>query len=462
MNRIEHYATYIQGGAGAAARRIFDGLYTELVTQGMPNTGPVSDSGSVLPLRRTTTWELAFRCRNDQELEGEATEHFEPSGSFFDRTWPRKWNRRSFKQAAKHYHKHLKHRPPQYEVFSPARLYEPTARPQKPEVDLIHLHWVAFLLDYQTFFRSIPRAVPVVWTLHDMNAFTGGCHYSAGCSRYLSGCGSCGQLDNAGDSDLSAVAWKQKKHAYGTRALTIVTPSRWLTNLATQSRMFSPETRFETIHYGLDTQVYRPIDKRQAKEKLNLSGDRTTLLFGAADVSNLRKGLKPLVESLSRLPEPEKYECVVFGDSHSASEVLKPISRKMNVRELGFLATDDDKRIAYSAADLFLLPSLEDNQPQTGLEAMACGTPVVAFDAGGISEFVQHGKTGLLAEVNDADNLAKQIRWLSESPESQKSFSLNGRNLILEEFEIRRQTKKYAKLYRQLIAEQTRSSRVAA
>ncbi|MEC9093456.1 MAG: hypothetical protein VX438_12160, partial [Planctomycetota bacterium] len=205
MKRIQHYATYLKGGAGAAAKAIFDGLHQE---------------GRYTGSRFQDYWELEFLCRSDQELTETNAAHFCPSTSFWGRTIPRRMSRKSFKMAATHYHLHLKDRPKEYECFSPARLYEPTAIGNTKNIGLVHLHWVAFLLDYITFFRSLPVAIPVVWTLHDMNAFTGGCHYSAGCNRYKHGCGNCFQLANPSSDDLSAVTLENKKRALAKTNLT--------------------------------------------------------------------------------------------------------------------------------------------------------------------------------------------------------------------------------------------------
>ena len=446
MKRIQHYATYLQGGAGGAAVRIFEGLKSEL---------QVGDKSQ-------KDWEFEFFCRQDQELSVDESRHFVPNDSFFARTLPRRLNRKSYKQAAEHYHQHLKNRPADYEAFSPARLYEPTALNRTRELGLIHLHWVAFLVDYLSFFKSVPSSVPLVWTLHDMNAFTGGCHYSAGCEKYKTGCGNCFQLDNPHSTDLSAVARAQKKKAFANRDITIVTPCQWLTGLARESQMFSPNSRFETIHYGLDTSRFFPLDKQDAKAKLGLAPDKTTLLFGAADLSVKRKGWSRLLDALCSLPSAKELNCVIFGGGDIPEDDLAQLKSRMDVHLTGFIDNDEAKRNVYSAGDLFVLPSLEDNQPQTGLESMACGTPVVAYDTGGISEFVLHGKTGLLASIDSRESLAKQINWLVQDRDTQQSFGQNARDLIVAQFEIQTQSEKYIKLYDSLLTGQNTSLGKAA
>lgn len=447
MKQIEHYATYLEGGAGRAAKRIFDGIRQEVDAPDSPYSH---------------TYGLEFLCREDQELDGEDTGHFQPSKSFLNYALARKLDSKSFKQSSVHYYRHLENRPSRFEAFSPARMFDPTSfdRSRKP-VDLIHFHWVSHMIDYLTFFRSLPKTMQIVWTLHDMNAFTGGCHYNAGCERYKSGCGNCFQLDNPAANDLSAVSLQQKKKAYRRKHMTIVAPSRWLTNLAAESRIFPASTEFLTIHYGLDTQQFVPIEKKTAKAQLALDPTKTSLLFGAIDFNNQRKGIAYLIDALMNLPDPERFQLVVFGTGDLNDPMFKPLTERIPIKPLGFLDHVEEQRLAYSAADLFLLPSLEDNQPQTGLESLACGTPVVAFDTGGISEFVQHGKTGLLANVADADSLAKQISWISDHDKERVEMGRAGRELIVSEFEIEQQTKTYLALYDRLLSAQPAKMRSA-
>ncbi|MEE2642267.1 MAG: glycosyltransferase [Planctomycetota bacterium] len=433
MKRIDHYATYLEGGAGAAAKRIFNGIVD---ASSHPQNGP------------SRPWELNLVCRDDQPTSGAREKHFRPSKSFLDLTLPRKLNRKSFRRARTDLKTHLMNRPREYETFSPARHYHPTALKREDRADLIHLHWVAFLFDYLTFFRSLPRSTPIVWTLHDMNAFTGGCHYSAGCEKYREGCGNCFQLDNPSADDLSTVSIQQKRKAYQGRNLTIVAPCDWLVRLAGESRVFPPATRFETIPYGLDTARYFPLEKSAAKEELGVLDQRINLLFAAMDLENPRKGISELKRSLQLLPTPENYRCLVFGNGELPRSELPA---GLEIRQLGFLDSVEKVRRAYSAADVFLLPSLEDNLPQTGLESLACGTPVVAFGAGGIPEYVHHGKTGLLANVGSSSQLTKQITWLAQNRDCLKSFGQNGRELIVSDFEIEKQTRKYLSLYDQLL-----------
>ncbi|MEC9091520.1 MAG: glycosyltransferase, partial [Planctomycetota bacterium] len=244
-----------------------------------------------------------------------------------------------------------------------------------------------------------------------------------------------------------------KKRALAKTNLTVVAPGQWLMELAKASPVFPPQTRFETIHYGLDAERYFPLKKVAAKRELGCLDDRITLVFGAADLNVPRKGIGPLIKALHQVPDPDRYRCLVFGGGNFQDSRFKSLSQKMEIRNLGFLKTVEEKRLVYSAADLFLLPSLEDNQPQTGLESLACGTPVVGFDTGGISEFVQQGTTGLLAKVDDAASLAKQIVWLAQRSDLQTEFGLNGRDLILREFELKKQTRKYLQLYDDLTVE---------
>lgn len=259
------------------------------------------------------------------------------------------------------------------------------------------------------------------------------------------------QLDNPAVDDLSAVNLRQKRQAYRKRNFLVVTPNQWLGRLARDSGIFPADTRFETVHYGIDTERFVSHDTSNLQNRLGIDDRRINLLFGAVDVDVPRKGLAVLLQSLHQLSQPERYRCLVFGNGDSVQRFQQELPESMEVRQLGYLSTDEELCAAYSAADIFLLPSLEDNQPQTGLEALACGTPVVAFDTGGISEMIRPGFNGWLARPHDAAHFAQLISLLGRDRGMQAEFGRNGRNLIVDEFEVGKQSARYIELYEELL-----------
>jgi glycosyltransferase involved in cell wall biosynthesis len=341
----------------------------------------------------------------------------------------------------------LRHRPAGFEVFSPVWLRQATPFGDAlARADVVVLHWLGKLLDFPSFFASAPADKPIVWVLHDMHPFTGGCHFSAGCQRFTEGCGCCPQLDRAGPDDLSAEALSLKTTLYARLALHVAAPSRWLTELARRSRAFAGSRSFHTIPYGIDAEAMRPIDKREAKRRLGLDPERLTVGFGAADCRNPRKGMVPLAAAWRQLSESNPVG-LLFGGGASTGGFPDDAA-------VSFGYVDDPHRQAliYAAADVFVLPSLEDNLPQTGLEAMACGTPVVAFAAGGIPEYVRHEETGLLAPVGDAEALAGHLRRMLADGELRRRLGHAARRAVEQQYAAPSEAEAYRDLFGRLLA----------
>lgn len=422
--RVGHFSTYVKGGAAVAARRIHDGLKSI----GLPSRFLYSTIDENEP---------PDSSYSKLQIESEKTNSLlEPVYAKI-----RRWKRHDVRE---HYRENLTDRPAGFEVFSAARAFTGTPVDfAKMKLDLVHLHWTAFMFDFPTFFASIPVETPIVWTLHDMNPFTGGCHYSSGCERFQSGCGFCPQIRNPNAKDVSRRSLETKRESLQLRNITVVSPTHWLLRLAMNSPVFPKNTEFRVIPYGLDLKAFSPLNKTLAKQSLNLPTNRPIIGFGAEDLTNRRKGMHLLFESLKALPSDTKPIALVFGNGALPTEV----SESIDVRRLGFLANDESKKIAYSAMDMFAMPSLEDNQPQTGLEALACGTAVVAFDAGGISEYVRDEKTGLLARVGNHAELMHKLYDLSKHIDKAHALGRKGRSMIEQEFSSERQARDYQSLY---------------
>jgi glycosyltransferase involved in cell wall biosynthesis len=319
---------------------------------------------------------------------------------------------------------------------------EPAA--QLPPADVVNLHWTADFIDVGEFLGALVPSLPVFWTLHDMNLFTGGCHYDRECGRHRSGCGRCPNLGSTKEKDLSREIWERKERVFGRLAadrLHIVTPSRWLAAEAEASALFRGRFPVTVIPYGLDTDLFTPRDYRAAREILGLPVDARVVLFVAHSVGWQRKGFPLLLESLGLLGDLPGLHLMALGAGQASHEVPVPSLH------LGFVENERLVSMIYSAADVFVIPSVQDNLPNTVQEAMACGTPVVGFDAGGVPDMVRDGVTGRLASVGDPRDLARALRTVLEDREGSRRMGLEGRRVALEEYALEVQARAYAALY---------------
>ncbi len=248
------------------------------------------------------------------------------------------------------------------------------------EADIINLHWVGNFVDY-SFLKNIEK--PVVWTIHDMNPFKGIFHYD---------------FDQISNTKLVSIENKVKllKGQYLAEAknLTIVGPSKWITNLSLKSENLG---RFK--HYAIpnavDIKIFKSLDSNHCRKALGLPTDKRIILFVAQSLETERKGFKVLLKTIKEI-EVEETLFAVVGDGTIPLELAEE-----KIFRLGYISDSRLMAQAYNAADLFVIPSLEDNLPNTVLESLCCGTPVVGFKVGGIQEMVESGLNGLLAdEVN--------------------------------------------------------------
>jgi len=313
--------------------------------------------------------------------------------------------------------------------------------------DIINLHWInAGYIQIETLAKL---KKPIVWTLHDMWAFTGGCHYTQGCDRYIGSCGACPQLGSVSEQDLSRWIWQRKRKSWQNLNLTVVTPSSWLAKCAQASNLFR-DVRVEAIPNGLNTNIYRPLNRQVAREILQLPAEKRLVLFGASNANDKRKGfhlLQSALQSLGATEWKEHLELVVFG----ASEPSKENSLPFKTHYLGTVSDDISLSLIYAAADVFIAPSLEDNLPNTILEASACGTPSVAFGIGGMPDMIEHQINGYLAKPYEVQDLANGLVWVLENPERHQKLAEQSRNTVLKHFNYEVQAKKYSMLFQELI-----------
>lgn len=311
--------------------------------------------------------------------------------------------------------------------------------------DIISLHWISSAFMQIETIAKIKR--PLVWTLHDMWALTGGCHYTGDCEGYLKSCGVCPQLGSSKNCDLSSWIWQRKAKAWRDLKITIVTPSTWLANCARSSSLFK-DLQIEVIPNGLDTQKYRPINKRVARELLNLPQDKQLILFGAVrSTSDARKGfhlLKSALEDLSKSGWKDRLELAIFGSSENQPDF------GLKVHYLGHINDDLPLAIIYSAADVMLVPSIQEAFGQTASESLACGTPVVAFNATGLKDIVDHQINGYLAQPFKVEDLAQGIAWVLENPERYEKLSYNARQKAEQEFTQEIQARRYLSIFNKM------------
>jgi glycosyltransferase involved in cell wall biosynthesis len=331
-----------------------------------------------------------------------------------------------------------------------------TALPPVQTADIINLHWVARYQSPLTLRRLFAAGKPVVWTLHDQGAFTGGCCYSAGCERYRQDCVACPQL--ADDPlNLPAATLKDKAEMFAGANLTIVAPSRWLAACAMRSRLFKG-LRVEVIPSSLDTDVFSPLPKAEAKHSLGLDAQIVTLLFVAELGNKRRKGFHELADAIQHCLVEPAFRSLADSDGIRAICLGRPndeiASLGIPATSLGYLTSEDEISRAYSAADIFVLPSLEDNLPNTLLEAMSCGTPVVAFAVGGVPDVVADGVTGLLAPPGDTRQLSRAMLSLALDPGRREMMGHKCRTVMIEEYALPIQARRYVELYRELYQKQ--------
>ncbi len=428
MMKIDHYNTYPHGGAATAATR----LHGELTRRG------VSSRLFYRYDHQSLAWGPAVQSIDFSVSEGTASNPFQNL-----------FAKRRRRRIHGLYDRHLAVRDPAMEVFSMAELPEPTRLPRdQRRPDIMHLHWISFLADYPSFFHSLDRSVPVVWTLHDMNPFTGGCHYSSGCQRYRTGCGVCPQVASPGPGDVSSVSWEVKRDCLKGRRMAVVGPSQWIIDLARSSPIWPRDTEFHHIRLGFDLAEFRPVDKTTARRRLGLDPTKILVGFGADDITNPRKGFDYLLRALERVRTRDAFECVVLGNGKipGTYRLLPPIN------SVGYLSTVRELVDFYSACDFVVVPSCEDNQPQIGLEAMACGRPVIGYDSGGIREYVIEKQTGLLAERGSVDPLARCIERLVDDGALRGRLGAGARRWMEANCDLRTIATQYLDLYQDMVA----------
>lgn len=376
----------------------------------------------------------------EKRTEDPTVQPFEPPRDLFSRL--RRRLRRE--QITRSLARYRNSRPTGYELFSDDRTpHGGDLLAQLPAADVINVHVIRLFADYQAFFTVVPQRTPVVRTLHDMNFFTGGCHTDEGCGRYTERCGACPQLGSRKAKDLSHRIW-QRKHAALSSVepdrLHIVAPSRWLANEAKRSSLLQ-RLPITVIPFGLDTEDFSPRDQVLARGMLGIPQDARVVLFVAEPITRRIKGFALLAQALNGLDDLASLLLLSVGSGRP------PVKVQIPHLHLGYIRNNRLRALVYSAADVFVVPSLQENFPLTALEALACGTPIVGFAVGGIPEIVRTGSTGQLVPAGDVAALGITIRDLLRDPARRAQMAAECRRTAVQEYALERQVRRYLELY---------------
>lgn len=326
-----------------------------------------------------------------------------------------------------------------------------TSLPEFKEADVIHLHWInQGYLSLKNIRRMIDSGKPIVWTMHDMWPFTGICHYTRSCEQYKDECGNCPILYGGGSpNDLSHRVFVKKLRLLGNARIAYVGCSDWLANCARESRLLEGK-RILSIPNPINTKLYQPDSKTEARKALKLPQDKKLLLFAAFRVTNKIKGIDYLCEAIRMLVEKNpalgnEIAIVAVGKESEALAGALPV----DVYPMGYITNEHRMIKTYNACDLFLIPTLQDNLPNTIMESMACGVPCIGFDIGGLPQMIDHLENGYIARYKDSADFARGIEWALSQTDT-RALGEKARTKVMASFSETAVAKLYTKLYKEL------------
>lgn len=321
-----------------------------------------------------------------------------------------------------------------------------SGHPEIAAADVVHLHWVADFLSSYSLAGLARAGCRVVWTLHDMRPITGGCHFSGGCAGFEGECAFCPQLADSFD-EAPARGLENLRMAAEWLGATYVSPSRWMEECVRRSSVAAGRV-VRYIPYGVDGGVFAVGDRTEAREQLGLPGNVGVLLVTADVASETRKGFREAAAALKGCVGEDWVLAVAGGDASAFADT------GWRVCDLGRIGGREKMAAAYRASDVFLCPSLEDNLPNTVLEAMACGCPVVGFPFGGMRDLVVDGITGRLAKTGTPGDLREVIVALMDDSEGRAAMGRAARERAMEVYHPDLQARDYEALYREMLDEE--------
>lgn len=373
--------------------------------------------------------------------QSEFVTQFQPNTSFSSRA---KRKIRKFK-IERELDAATKGRPDGLELFSHDRTqYADAILSQIPDADVYNLHWINWFVDLPEVLEKLCQRAPVYWSLHDQNPLTGGCHYTNGCERCYDSCGQCPQLGSPASHDLSSQIFSRRKEIWDrilSGRLHFIALCDWMKNFV-EAHPAGKKFGVSLIPNSIPTEIYQPWDLKTARGVFGFPEEKQILLFVAHDINNKRKGFDLLQKALERLPPDENRLLVAVG-----MNLPESFQSNIELRQLGYIQDESTLSLMYRAADLFIIPSREDNLPNTVLESMSCGTPVVGLPAGGIPEMVQHGKTGWISKEKTAQSLAETILEALSDQEKLAAFGENARQLVLENYHPQKQAARFKDVF---------------
>jgi len=401
----------IQGGAARAAYRLHHGLNKHGITSEILCNDKTSDDYTV----ELVAYSLLRKLRAK-------------ASSFFDRIALRKYKSKS------------------KTLFSQSKYSSGDALNaiNNSDADIIHLHWINHGMLSVEDIANINK--PIVYSLHDMWIFTGGCHYDEECGNYIKACGECKVLKSTDEKDLSRRVYNRKYSSFSKKNnITFIALSDWLKKSAQSSSLLS-DKKVVNIPNPISVNKFKTIDKNNCLDLWNLPHNKKLILFGAMGAtSDPRKGFKELSQAIN-LSDLKDVELVVFG----SSKPKESTDYQYKIHYLGTLSDDVSLVTLYNAVDVMIVPSLQENLSNAIMESLACGTPVVGFDIGGNSDLIDHKQNGYLAKPFDTSDLSQGIRWVIEHKDH-KQLKLNARNKVLKEFDEDVVIPKYIKLYNNIL-----------
>ncbi|HEY9751626.1 MAG TPA: glycosyltransferase [Coleofasciculaceae cyanobacterium] len=333
--------------------------------------------------------------------------------------------------------------------------------PALTKTDLLHLHCIHHGYFNYLALPYLTAEKPAVYTIHDTWAFTGHCSVNYQCDRWKLGCGQCPDLTilPAVKRDNTHLVWQLKQWVYQHSNLSIVSPSNWVTQQLQESIL--KNFPIYQIPHGIDTDIFRPLDKNYCRSVLDIPPDKKVIMAIGSD--SFLKGSDLLQRAILSLPASLQKDIVLLVMGKEVSFLTQNID--CQIRYVGAVEIDSFKAILYSAADLFLFPTRGETFGLVALESLACRTPVVSFQVGGVPDIVRHGQTGYLAAPETSEELAQGIMQLLDDPDMRQKMGQQGRQMALKEFSIELEAQRYIEVYAKMlnlqIPEQPESSDTA-
>ena len=374
--KILHVISSIDGGSGKAALRLHEGLLEQGVVSQIITLSPSNSLKKItnIPFEKSLATKIFQKLRLVRFKEKE--------------------NKIKLLNVKSH-----------YEYFSFCETsYDITKTKEYLEADIVNLHWVANLLDYPSFFSKNTK--PLVWSLSDMNSFTGGCHYSNSCEKFMSNkCTTCPQLQGSISDQNAHVNYLVKEDSIlqSTINPVVITPANWLYKAAKSSPILA-KSKHIVIPHPSDETIYKPLNKEKCKEHFNLPKGKTIFLFSSGTLSHKRKGFSILIEAIKKL-DLTNIHFLILGTIDSDISI-----NETNYSSTGYIKDENELALAYNAVDSEIIPSFEDNLPLTLIDSMMCGTPSISFNVGGMQSHIIDGLNGYKAPKYSSDSLVSSIK----------------------------------------------------